>query len=206
LTQDMVRDDRLYLEGLAKELGVLLVGRHGQGDGGLMVGEGARGVVGLDEVWVIWMRARGVGTSSLSVQSLVNIDEQALLPPETLISILNDLPRHTNPPINLLTLPSALKVLHTPHYSTQALLSRLLTRLQPSPSEKEYEESISVIELASAENLAIGITKEMLESVEMSRKEFGWQGVGGVVRDDQASGGVRWYRDIISEWTIDLVQ
>jgi ESCRT-II complex subunit VPS36 len=54
----MVRDDRLYLEGLAKELGVLLVGRDGKN--GLM---GGRGVVGLDEVWVIWMRARGVGMS-----------------------------------------------------------------------------------------------------------------------------------------------
>jgi ESCRT-II complex subunit VPS36 len=198
----MVRDDRLYLEGLAKELGVLLVGRNGSG--GLMVGEGARGVVGLDEVWVIWMRARGVGMCSLHVRCLVNTDEQALLPPETLISILNDLPSHTNPQINVLTLPSALKVLHTPHYSTQALLSRLLTRLQPD--EKEYEESISVIELASAESLAIGITKEMLESVEMTRKEYGViGGVGGVVRDDQASGGVRWYRDLISEWTIDRI-
>ena len=59
LTQDMVRDDRLYLEGLAKELGTLLVGRGGSG--GLMLGEGGRGVVGLDEVWVIWMRARGLG-------------------------------------------------------------------------------------------------------------------------------------------------
>lgn len=61
LTQDMVRDDKLYLEGLAKELGVLLVGRNGSG--GLMVGDHGRGVVGLDEVWVIWMRARGVGQS-----------------------------------------------------------------------------------------------------------------------------------------------
>jgi len=34
------------------------VGRDGKG--GLM---GGRGVVGLDEVWVIWMRARGVGMS-----------------------------------------------------------------------------------------------------------------------------------------------
>jgi ESCRT-II complex subunit VPS36 len=66
LTQDMVRDDKLYLEGLAKELAVLLVGRDGKG---LMVGEGSRGVVGLDEVWVIWMRARGVGKSpSVSTQ------------------------------------------------------------------------------------------------------------------------------------------
>ena len=58
LTSDMVRDDRLYLEGLTRELGVVLVGRDGKG--GLM---GGRGVVGLDEVWMIWMRARGVGES-----------------------------------------------------------------------------------------------------------------------------------------------
>jgi ESCRT-II complex subunit VPS36 len=65
----MVRDDRLYLEGLAKELGILLVGRDGKS--GLM---GGRGVVGLDEVWVIWMRARGVGMSlcSLTTVELMN--------------------------------------------------------------------------------------------------------------------------------------
>lgn len=67
LTQDMVRDEQVYLEGLAKELGGILTGRPGgMGKGnatttGLMVGEGGRGVVGLDEVWVIWQRARGVG-------------------------------------------------------------------------------------------------------------------------------------------------
>ena len=59
LTQDMVRDDRAYHEGLAKELGTLLSGRDGKP--GLMVGEGSRGVIGLDEVWGLWMRARGVG-------------------------------------------------------------------------------------------------------------------------------------------------
>jgi ESCRT-II complex subunit VPS36 len=65
----MVRDDRLYLEGLAKELGVLLVGRDGQS--GLM---GGRGVVGLDEVWVIWMRARGVGMSFWYLTTVKLID------------------------------------------------------------------------------------------------------------------------------------
>ena len=138
-------------------------------------------------------------------------DRIALLPPNTLISILGDLPRFTNPQINLLTLPSSLKVLHTPHYSTQALLSRLLNRLNPSSSsdmdvetQEEKEKSISVIDLASIENLAIGMTSELLESVEMTRKEFGViGGVSGIVRDDQAGGGVRWYRDLISEWHID---
>jgi len=138
-------------------------------------------------------------------------DRIALLPPNTLISILGDLPRFTNPQINLLTLPSSLKVLHTPHYSTQALLSRLLNRLNPSSSsdmdvetQEEKEKSISVIDLASIENLAIGMTSELLESVEITRKEFGViGGVSGIVRDDQAGGGVRWYRDLISEWHID---
>lgn len=128
-----------------------------------------------------------------------------------MISILGDLPRFTNPQINFLTLPSSLKVLHTPHYSTQALLSRLLNRLNSTSSselgletQEEKEKSISVIELASIENLAIGMTSELLESVEMTRKEFGVIGdVSGIVRDEQAGGGVRWYRDLISEWHIE---
>lgn len=197
LTQDMVRDDRLYLEGLAKELGHLLVGRsHRNGDGaegtgGLMTGAEARGVVGLDEVWVIWMRARGL----------------ALLPPATLISILPHLPRFTDPSINLLILPSGLKVLHTPHYSTQALLSRILNRLNPSTETEEKETSVSTIELASIENLAIGMAQELLESVEMARKQHGFiGGSAGIVRDDQANGGTRWYRDLISEWHIEPVR
>ena len=135
----------------------------------------------------------------------------ALLPPNTLISILSDLPRFTDPSINLLTLPSSLKVLHTPHYSTQALLSRVLNRLNPETemdveTETKTEKSVSVVEVASIENLAIGMTQELLESIEMTRKEYGViGGVGGIVRDEQAGGGVRWYRDLISEWHIDPV-
>ena len=49
---------------LARELGGLLTG-----EGGLMVGKGGRGgkkgrgMIGLDEVWCAWNRARGVGES-----------------------------------------------------------------------------------------------------------------------------------------------
>jgi ESCRT-II complex subunit VPS36 len=60
LTLDMVKGEKAYFEGLARELGVLLTGSDGQGKG-LMVGAGGRGVIGLDEVWGLWMRARGVG-------------------------------------------------------------------------------------------------------------------------------------------------
>lgn len=64
LTKEMVKNERAYHEGLAKELGGLLTGRDGES--GLMVGEGGRGVVALDEVWGLWMRARGVGASLIS--------------------------------------------------------------------------------------------------------------------------------------------
>lgn len=65
LTNDMVRSEREYHKGLAKELGALLTGRDGKSKEkeGLMVGKDGRGVIGLDEVWGLWMRARGVGKS-----------------------------------------------------------------------------------------------------------------------------------------------
>jgi hypothetical protein len=56
------------------------------------------------------------------------------------------------------------------------------------------------------ENIAIGMAKELLESVEMTRKEYGTIGSSsGIVRDDQAEGGARWYRDIMSDWHIERV-
>lgn len=56
------------------------------------------------------------------------------------------------------------------------------------------------------ENIAIGMAKELLESVEMTRKEYGTIGsASGIVRDDQAEGGARWYRDIMSDWHIERV-
>lgn len=66
VTQDMVvsKEEGAYLRELARELGGLLTG-----EGGLMVdtrrGKTAhkgRGLIGLDEVWCAWNRARGVGT------------------------------------------------------------------------------------------------------------------------------------------------
>ena len=63
LTSDMVKSDEEYYKGLAGELGALLTGsREGRREG-LMLGRDGRGVIGLDEAWGLWMRARGVGTS-----------------------------------------------------------------------------------------------------------------------------------------------
>jgi ESCRT-II complex subunit VPS36 len=117
-------------------------------------------------------------------------------------------------------------VLYSPIYSPQAILSRLLAVLTPStPSESSekgegagdntnahVEPSLSLIEIAAHEGLAIGLAKELVEEVE--RISGGpslatRQGViEGIVRDEQAeegSGGVRWYRDLISAWPISAM-
>ncbi|ORY34057.1 EAP30/Vps36 family-domain-containing protein [Naematelia encephala] len=191
LTQDMVKDDRRYFDGLAKELGGLLTGRPGDRETqGLMVGRQGRGVIGLDEVWGLWMRARGV----------------SLLPPSTLISILPFLPQHTSPQIRPLTLPSSLMVLYSPYYAPLNLLSRILALLTPSPTSIQ-EPSLSVIDISAHEGLPIGLAKEFIEQLETTRVHVlpGSQEASGLVRDDQAAqadGGVRWYRDIISGWPV----
>lgn len=58
LTQDMVRDERKWIEDLAVELARVLQGSGSTGGGGSMKD---RGVIALDEVWGGWNRARGVG-------------------------------------------------------------------------------------------------------------------------------------------------
>lgn len=63
VTLDMMRDERRWHEELARELAGVLQGAPGRGrpaDAGMMR---RRGVVGLDEVWGGWNRARGVGAS-----------------------------------------------------------------------------------------------------------------------------------------------
>ena len=65
VTPDMIKDEERYTEELAKELGGFLTGTIGAGGGkgkrGMM---DDRGLVGLDEVWGGWNRARGVGMST----------------------------------------------------------------------------------------------------------------------------------------------
>lgn len=225
LTADMVRDETKYHQGLAQELGHLLTGSKGSGQG-LMTGKEGRGIIGLDEVWGLWMRARGVG--ELEVESMWSYVVAngwmsiALLPPSTLIAILPYIPSATSPPIHLLSLPSSLKVLHTPSFAPPAMLARLLSRLDPDkiPTNGQYEtpenqlaakdnslseaeESLSLIEISSYESIPIGLAKELMESIERLSPPEGLREVFGLVRDDQASGGsTRWYRDIISPWEL----
>lgn len=62
VTMDMMRDERKWLEELARELGRLLQGSWNTSagsTGGIMK---HRGIVALDEVWGGWNRVRGVGS------------------------------------------------------------------------------------------------------------------------------------------------
>ncbi|KZP27912.1 hypothetical protein FIBSPDRAFT_908791 [Athelia psychrophila] len=102
VTHDMVRDERRWLDELARELAGVLVGssdaRTDPNENGKETGTGtwvragdkagagagmmrARGIVALDEVWGGWNRARGV----------------ALIPPATLLAVLPRLVFHTDP-------------------------------------------------------------------------------------------------------------
>lgn len=58
ITPDMLAKDQEYHRELARELEGMLSG---------VMGRGGRGVVGLDEVWCLWNRARGVCTFSVSL-------------------------------------------------------------------------------------------------------------------------------------------
>jgi len=137
---------------------------------------------------------------------LVLMEATALLPPATLISVLPFLQSYTSPPIRSLSLPSLLMVLYSPYYAPPNILSRLVTRLTPTLASTS-EPSLSLIEIAAHEGLAIGLAKELMEEIEAIRPPDGSEEVMGVVRDDQAgqeSGGVRWYRDIITSWRVEV--
>ena len=48
--------------------------------------------------------------------------------------------------------------------------------------------------------------KEIMEEIEANKPNLDSSEVFGIVRDDQAgqeSGGVRWYRDLITPWRIE---
>lgn len=168
ITQEMAKDEREYQEGLARELGFVLLGGTSSKSGGLMgkgkvlekgqelqastkagrnainatgmagESEGGRGIIGLDEVWVTWNRLRGV----------------ALIPPASLLSVTSDdyLSRVTDPPIKLRTLPSSgLKVLHTPRFADDVFARRTLARLREQEQEDQLQEAMRRSQLEQEE-------------------------------------------------------
>lgn len=208
-TQDMLAStaasEEAFLRELAKELAGLLTGK-----GGLMVdrvihvkGKGeekrkGRGMLGLDEVWCLWNRARGVGESRLEVRGRLPTDchadvptRAALIPPKTFRSTLTYLPALTDPSISLRTFRSSAHcVLHTPFFSAPSFRRRLLSAL--APTESASLPSISTVELALSEDVGVSLAKEMVEELEADG--------GEVVRDAQGGtgGGERWYSNLIS--------
>ncbi|TFK65876.1 hypothetical protein BDN72DRAFT_800733 [Pluteus cervinus] len=140
LTQDMVRDERKWIEELAVELANVLQGTTST-VGGLMK---ERPVIALDEVWGGWNRARGV----------------ALIPPSTFLQVLPYLPSHTAPSINTRTFPSGLTVLHTPAYRSHVFSERVCRSLRESGAGK------STMEVAFEEGMTVGLIGEMLGEVE----------------------------------------
>ncbi|KAF9522606.1 EAP30/Vps36 family-domain-containing protein [Crepidotus variabilis] len=178
VTMDMMKDERNWLESLAKELSKVLQGSHqsnrnveNSNAGGLMK---TRGIIALDEVWGGWNRARGV----------------ALIPPSTFLQVIPILPTYTSPPIHHRAFTSGLNVLHTPPYSHKEFSATIFNHLM------EFE-SLTLNDLASSEDgesIPSGLLSEMMDAVEVD---------GDICRDDLAAaidGGssgtsaeIRWY-------------
>lgn len=78
VTLDMIRDERRWVEELARELGEVLQGSRNDGGFSKRSGVGMmreRGIIALDEVWGGWNRARGVGKLTLcNTHVFVNAD------------------------------------------------------------------------------------------------------------------------------------
>lgn len=168
VTQDMMKDENQYIEGLAKELAGILTGSGKAGAGGGLMGE-HNGIMGLDEVWCAWNRARGI----------------SLLPPSTLISVVPLLYLFTSPSIQQRTFKkSGLSVLHIPKYAHEAFSIRFLHMISETETGGGLG-ALSSVEVAREEGMSVGLAEEMIGAVEDD---------GEVLRDE--AGGydtVRWY-------------
>ncbi|KAH9856236.1 EAP30/Vps36 family-domain-containing protein [Lenzites betulinus] len=194
VTQDMVRDERKWYEELARELAGVL-----EGSGAKTGGEGMmrkRGIVGLDEVWGGWNRARGV----------------ALIPPATFLQVLPHLPGYTHPPIRMRTfVASGLSVLHTPPFGSAAFAARLVGLLTLAGPR-------TTVEIAQEEDLPPGLAQDMVDEVEAAgeicRDESG-SGVamfgaapkdtakGWAASSEGAGGEIRWWANVFRGYVWD---
>lgn len=141
-----------------------------------------RGVVGLDEVWGGWNRARGV----------------ALIPPSTFLMVLPHLPSHTSPPIQMRTLAgSGLSVLHTPPFTRAAFAARLVGLLALVGPK-------TVVEIAQEEAIPIGLAQEMVVEVEDEGEICRDEGGAGISAAGLSQNGeVRWWVNIFRGYVWD---
>lgn len=208
VTPDMVKESEKYHEELAKELFAILWGKNKTGatgsGGGIMSKEG---IVGLDEVWCVWNRARGVGScfsvfpfhrcSKSYLPPIVFKKSIALVSP-TDLKLAAPFLSKLSPPIYLRSFRTGLTVLHTSHYTLSTFARRFVSLLDLRQAlfassdltimEREEKDGATTLEVAREEGLAVGLSREMCEEVEMN---------GLVVRDEQAEEGVRWFRNYI---------
>ncbi|KAJ7159161.1 EAP30/Vps36 family-domain-containing protein [Mycena crocata] len=142
VTLDMMKDERRWMDQLARELAAVLQGSpHSSKVARGMMKE--RGIIALDEVWGGWNRARGV----------------ALIPPATLLQVVPHLPTCTNPTIRMRTFASGLRVLHTPPYTHAAFAARLSGLLVLAGPK-------TTTEVAQEERVTVGLAEEMIAAVE----------------------------------------
>lgn len=179
VTLDMIRDERRWVDELARELAGVLQGTGGGKGEGIMR---QRGVVGLDEVWGGWNRARGV----------------ALIPPSTFLTVLPHLPSHTSPPIQMRTLAgSGLSVLHTPPFTRAAFAARLVGLLALVGPK-------TVVEIAQEEAIPIGLAQEMVVEVEDEGEICRDEGGAGISAAGLSQNGeVRWWVNIFRGYVWD---
>jgi len=188
ITADMIKDERRWVEELARELAQVLqgspndFGRSYPGQAGPGSGVGImkrRGIVALDEVWGGWNRARGV----------------SLIPPSTFLQALPHLVTYTSPPIQTRTFKSGLTVLHTPPYTHTAFAARLAGYLA-------IFDGMSTPQVAEEEGVAVGLAAEMVDAVEQDgticRDDLACAIVGGGAGGAGGAGvDVRW---VVNEW------
>ncbi|KAJ9103842.1 hypothetical protein QFC21_002304 [Naganishia friedmannii] len=194
------RDEQAYLDALADELGGLLT--REEGGGGLMVGAQGRGLVGMDEAWVIWNRARGV----------------SLVAPKTMAKVVPLLPRHTRAPctVRKLRFLSGLEVLHTPVYSPEVFARRVRGRLDSvvvvvgdeasrGSSGGAGEPYTTTLDIALTEALSVALTSEMMRFIiqipdcGLVTDDGGGAGGGGLEGGGgDGPVGERWYRDLMT--------
>ncbi|KAI0060130.1 hypothetical protein BV25DRAFT_1888832 [Artomyces pyxidatus] len=178
ITLDMIRDEKRWHEELARELAGVLQGTGAKGSVGMM---GERGIIGLDEVWGGWNRARGV----------------ALITPAQFLQVLPHLHTYTQPVVLMRKFPtSGLSVLHTPAYTGAAFAARLHGQLLASGAR-------TTLEVAWEENVPVGLVAEMIGEAEaqgtvcrdVAQHAIGVGGKGG--------GEVWWWTNVFQGYVWD---
>ncbi|CAH7689935.1 EAP30/Vps36 family-domain-containing protein [Phakopsora pachyrhizi] len=205
VTADMIASDKEYSSELAKELAGFITRITSQTSNQIGQKPFSKGILSIDEVWCMWNRARGVLPVS----------------PTDMLCACQFLPLCTNPPIQLHTFRSGLKVLHSPYYSTKSFADRLLRRLN-SEERRNLTDGIgwiTTLEVAQLEGVTVSLATELIEMVEQgdeddkdneekeedkitnTDRDNNFRNCNMIVRDlDPRTGIYRWYPNLISEF------